>query len=690
MEQQSPGNVRRWTVTEISPEVLETPRRFQNPLPYEGGEQRTNPDPFIFSHRGLYYCYSTDYEGVQVSTSSDLVNWTYRGYVFTDAERCSFWAPSVTYRNGIFYLYVSHRPWGSDDAHLQRMQVATSENPLGRFKVVAALGDHFLIDADVVSGPDGQEYLYYASNEFTDLDLERPGTTVVVDKLETPTALAGDPQVVLRPTLDEEIFAHDRFGDGRDWHTLEGSAYFQRRNWAYMTYSGNAFVRENYFIGYAMAQLRDSLGQLTWQKVPDDYTFNPLVRKSSEVEGTGHNSVILAPNLVDWWIFYHGRNAEDLLDQTKEQRVMRADRLRFDGDALRPVIPSATERDAPRPANLTESFQGPLSSRWEMVQGHGQQGDGGWQLLESQCSTLALAETVGPFVAEVHLKAAVPDMAARYGIAVVWNSPSDNLTAWFDAGRKTVEVIRITGNLLTTVASSPLRDFDFTAWQPLQIERGLDCLTIRRGNEVLVRAPHSAGTKPARFALRSQYTNTTAAAFRLTEHWDWFGAGPGADEALAAVVESDCALSITEEGVANPTSAVKTLTFREPLGPGDEVTIDVAFLAPQGTGTLSFQHQDGDQVINLGIDANSHTWTGLGVRVENQGTTKTRSSKETLRLPGQKLTTTVRCSVYTSFAVVEIGQQRYRLEFPSSSDPAINLSLGLQWSALTAISKTQM
>ena len=67
-------------------------------------------------------------------------------------------------------------------------------------------------------------------------------------------------------------------------------------------YSGNAYTREHYFVGYSISE-----NGVNWRKYPNDYFYGPLLRKNSIVEGTGHNSIVKAPNNVDDWIVYHGR-----------------------------------------------------------------------------------------------------------------------------------------------------------------------------------------------------------------------------------------------------------------------------------------------------------------------------------------------------------------------------------------------
>ena len=37
--------------------------------------------------------------------------------------------------------------------------------------------------------------------------------------------------MVVRPTMDEEIFMRDRFEKGKDWYTVEGAFYFRKGDW---------------------------------------------------------------------------------------------------------------------------------------------------------------------------------------------------------------------------------------------------------------------------------------------------------------------------------------------------------------------------------------------------------------------------------------------------------------------------
>lgn len=667
-------------LTRLEMGQAESKTTFRNPLQYFDGNKPTNPDPFILEYRGNYYCYSTEYDGVQVSVSEDLVHWEHLGYAFQLAGRCSFWAPAVVYRNGVFFLYVSHRPYGSQDAHQQRMCVATSNDPCGPFIVEANIGSHFLIDADVVTGPDGVSYMFYASNEFSDLDVERPGTTVVYDRLVSMTQLEGNPKPALMPTLDDEIFAYNRFGDGRHWHTLEGSAYFERRGWAYMTYSGNAYVRENYFIGYAMAVKRPSLGEISWHKVPNEFTSNPLVCKSDAVEGTGHNSVIKGPNLVDWWMVYHGRAADDVLDESLEQRVMRADRIYFEGDQLRPIIPSLGPIDAPRVPTLSDSFDGGPSSIWVQAEGNAALIGKQWSLLSSRRSTIALVNPVGPYIARIYLKATVADRAARYGISPWWISDSNNLTLWFDAGTRTIEAHLTSGKLVTKMGSVRLSDFDFAVWQQLEIQRNLGAVTLKRGNEVLFSMPWPKGAQVASVAVLSQYTQVELSAFALTEHWDWYAGDAENTRGLGAVISSEQEITVVAQGICNTTSQTKELIFVDGVQTSEELSIDIGFFNAIGQGLLEFSDVYGRRV-QVRVTADD-----FSLSMANEEVHRGRRNP-VARLSTQPETATVILRNYNDKSIVEVSGERFVL---TALAPKTRPRVRLIWASISGMSRTKI
>lgn len=313
---------------------------FCNPVSFSDGNRHTNPDPFVLRWCGLYYCYATDEAGVKVSVSEDLVHWQDKGYAIQQQGHRNFWAPAVLYDNGIFYLYYSHEP-------KEILQLAISRDPLGPFVWQKQLSELFSIDAHPVLWY-GERYLFYASDEWMGCDEERPGTSILLDKLRPDGSLDGQPVPVVLPDADAEIFARNRFGDGRDWHTLEGACLLPGEEHSFLLYSANCYESEDYYVHYAVAENRRDLREMIWRKQEGSHAAFPLLRRSEMVEGTGHNTVVLAPDLIHWWIVYHGRPAEEPIIRGTEQRQMYIAPLRILGDTLWTPEPSTAPQEAPQ------------------------------------------------------------------------------------------------------------------------------------------------------------------------------------------------------------------------------------------------------------------------------------------------------------------------------------------------------
>lgn len=280
-------------------------------------QNRSQGDPYVIKSNGIYYMYSTHSEGVHLYSSKDKKNWDYRGIVFTKIDEKEYWAPAVIEIDNKFYMYVSTMGINETDTHKQRILVAVSNQPDDEFKFIKYILEPFSIDPHVVkSGND--LYIFYSLNDY---DAPRAGTLIVVDKMKSPIEVEGYPKVVVRATLDEEIFMRDRFKKGQHWHTIEGAYYFRKDDYHYVLYSGNCFNSENYYIGYAVAKGdTDNLLELDFKKYPNDNTYHPLLRKNDEEEGTGHNSMIIEDG--HYYIIYHGRDYK-AFQKNKDVRTAR-------------------------------------------------------------------------------------------------------------------------------------------------------------------------------------------------------------------------------------------------------------------------------------------------------------------------------------------------------------------------------
>ena len=142
----------------------------------------------------------------------------------------------------------------------------------------------------------------------------------------------GNPVPVVVPTLDEEIFMRDRFKKGQHWHTVEGAFYFRKGDDHYLTYSGNCYENERYFVGYAYAHTSENdLTKIKFEKQPSADVYAPLVCRNDTEEGTGHNSV-----LEDGGKYYFVYHARDVGMRIKEDcRTARACELTADGRSLK-------------------------------------------------------------------------------------------------------------------------------------------------------------------------------------------------------------------------------------------------------------------------------------------------------------------------------------------------------------------
>ena len=266
-------------------------------------------DPYIIEHEGKYYIYTTGDDGLYgYSCDTLLGDWRFEGQIFTLEGRDHFWAPSVIYLDGKFYMYFSfefYEDTPDQGGHHQAMHVAVSDNPMGPFELKGQIAHPFSIDSHIVK-TDAGLFLFYSPNTF---EGERIGTHIVVQKMSDPFTLEGEPKVVLLASIDEEIFQRNRYKEGQHWHTLEGGFWFQEGEWQYLMYSGGRYEDETYFVGYAAVKTTEQdLRKVDFKKMPDENTYAPLLRSNEWEEGTGHNSVIKVDG--QYYCVYHARNVE--------------------------------------------------------------------------------------------------------------------------------------------------------------------------------------------------------------------------------------------------------------------------------------------------------------------------------------------------------------------------------------------
>lgn len=312
---------------------------FLSPRPY------VNPvwngvfgDPFILSHRGGYVAFGTavvqDGRGIPTLVSDDLVQWREGERAISLPEVPSgteVWAPEATEFEGRFYLYYS-----VDHGHPgHRVQVAVADRAEGPYEPIGPLTDAalpFAIDGHPFCDEDGSLWFFYAADV---LEGARPGTSIFVDRMLSPTELAGETRCILRADADWQIYERDRsaYGGVYDWHTLEGPSVMRQGGRLVLFFSGGNFMNATYGVDFAIADTPFG----PWRHDPVEL---PRVLRTDpgRVVGPGHNSVVALPDGRDL-IVYHAWNS----DHT--HRTMRLDPLRWTEDGPRVDGPSTELTD---------------------------------------------------------------------------------------------------------------------------------------------------------------------------------------------------------------------------------------------------------------------------------------------------------------------------------------------------------
>jgi beta-xylosidase len=323
------------------------------------GATYTNPididvaDPFVLTHDGTYYLYGTSArDGYKVWSSKDLVHWTAHGYCFRRNAntwgRDLFWAPSALYRDGKFYLYYSCRGRVAPGQNSHRICVAVADSPLGPFKEARTpLFDigQATIDAHPFVDDDGKGYIYYSLDHAENRTADGKNISelyvlpLAPDLLSVPEA--AKPTFCSRP---------DTAWEGSEWN--EAPYVFKYDDTYVLMYSARGFFDPRYSVGYATA--RSPLGP--WTKAPE----NPVLRRTDDVSGTGHNCVARSPDGTEWFCVYHvhknitgGNDRRLAVDRMKiTKNADGSIKLRVQGPTHTPQpLPSGSPRVPSRPVH---------------------------------------------------------------------------------------------------------------------------------------------------------------------------------------------------------------------------------------------------------------------------------------------------------------------------------------------------
>lgn len=468
---------------------------YRNPVPFSDGRKHTNPDPFVLRWCGQYYCYATDARGVKVSVSADLVHWKERGYAISGEEYHNYWAPSVIYLNGIFYMYYSNIPAEEEDCHEEHLKMAKADSPLGPFVWQKTFFDQFSIDSHPLMR-NGKLYMFYSVNDWIGTEDKVAGTCILLDEMLSPDTFAGHPRPVVLPSIRREIYAENRFGDGRDWYTIEGACPVFRSGKAWLLYSANAYEHEDYFVGTAVADEKERLDLTEWEKYPDSYSWEPLMKRNEMVEGTGHNTVTRAPNMVDDWMVYHGRDTDEELLLGTEQRNMRIDPLYYSGRHMMCFGPTASDCPAPLKPHMS------IKDR----------------TVEQVCW---VGESPLAYLMECWIKAERSHTGVRYGIYLDYWDEKNYVEVQTYTGRRKLTLLECRDGVLTVSGERELKPgFDYTVPHLFRVQRNFDCYTVWVDEEAMltVQAGNACRDVAGKMGIIPYFSQVTICSLAVTEH----------------------------------------------------------------------------------------------------------------------------------------------------------------------------
>ncbi len=141
--------------------------------------KRKAHNPLIFKDNDKYFLLSTDLdlEGVQYSTSRDLLSWSKDKVlirripesIIEFAGNTGFWAPELVKRGNEYRLYVSSSSFGSQQSVISLFKSSNLDEDFQYVdNVVLSLDGSGIeepnaIDANVVQDKNGQDFIIYGS-----------------------------------------------------------------------------------------------------------------------------------------------------------------------------------------------------------------------------------------------------------------------------------------------------------------------------------------------------------------------------------------------------------------------------------------------------------------------------------------------------------------------------------------------
>lgn len=231
-----------------------------------------NPDPSIVSTPDGYYLATSSFEylpGLPIYHSKDLGDWELVGHVATREEQVRLanvptpggvWAPTLRYRDGVFYLIVSVFLGG------RGCVVFTATNPAGPWSDGTTIGAVDGIDPDLAWDADGNAYVTFARH---------------------PDAIQ---QVRVDLATGEALGQPRALWSGSGLYSPEGPHLYHRGDWWYLIAAEGGTDR-----GHAVTVARSRRPDGPFESAP----HNPVLTAAgtgSPVQNTGHADLVELPD----------------------------------------------------------------------------------------------------------------------------------------------------------------------------------------------------------------------------------------------------------------------------------------------------------------------------------------------------------------------------------------------------------
>jgi xylan 1,4-beta-xylosidase len=302
-----------------------------------------HPDPSVVKIGDTYWASATTSNWLPaypLMYSKDLVNWSGKGYAFTQKPAWAdfyFWAPEISYDKGKVYIYyAAHKKNGN-----LCLSVASADDPAGPYKDHGPLMCELAgsIDAFPMRDEEGKLFMIWKEDGNS---VKKPTPIWIQEMNEARTALIGEKKELFRNSLEWE------------GNLVEGVSMIKIGDYFYAFYAGAACcgIGCNYQSGVARSKKLSG----PWEK----YEKNPVLRDSANWKCPGHGTPVEKDGR--YYFLYHAYDKETNIF-TGRQGLLQEFKLTT--DKWIEFIYTDHEKDVPV-ESINDSFSGnTIDARWQ-------------------------------------------------------------------------------------------------------------------------------------------------------------------------------------------------------------------------------------------------------------------------------------------------------------------------------------